>query len=95
MKLQLWRSVCNCAQQVLNLWRGVGSFLCTLICIEIMSVGIMVPATQADTIVQFDLNYSVTGTNGPIDSFDVELFDSAAAHHCRQLSPVRQQRLIR
>jgi peptidyl-prolyl cis-trans isomerase A (cyclophilin A) len=78
MKLQLRRYVCNRARQVLNSWRGVGSILCTLICIEIMSLGVIVPATQADTIVQFDLNYSVDGSSGPIDSFEVQLYDSAA-----------------
>lgn len=78
MKLQLWRSIYNCKRQFQIIWCGVHLFLCTLICIGTMSLGIMVSATRADTIVQFDLNYSVEGDNGPIDSFEVDLFDSEA-----------------
>jgi cyclophilin family peptidyl-prolyl cis-trans isomerase len=38
----------------------------------------MAPATQADTVVRFNLNGSVSGSNGSINYFDVELFDSEA-----------------
>ena len=44
----------------------------------ILSAGIAVRVAQADTIVQFDLNGSVNGTNGPVSSFQVQLFDSQA-----------------
>jgi len=49
-----------------------------MVCAAVMSVGIMAPATQAGTVVQFDLNYSVTGTSGSINSYQVELYDSEA-----------------
>ena len=77
MKLQLQQSVSNFTRKALDLWQDFGSFLCAFICIAIVSAGIAVPAT-ADTIVQFDLNYSTQGTSGLLDSFQVELYDDAA-----------------
>ncbi len=49
-----------------------------LVSAGILSLGIMAPATRAGTVVRFDLNYSVDGSNGPIDYFDIELFDDEA-----------------
>jgi len=49
-----------------------------LVSVGIMSIGIMASATQAGPVVRFNLDYSVTDSSGPIDYFDVELFDTAA-----------------
>lgn len=47
-----------------------------------ISVGIflvfMVGAAGADTLVQFNLNYSVNGSSGPVTSYLVQLFDQQA-----------------
>ncbi len=51
--------------------------------VAIASAGVLVFAVAASTvqagpIVRFTLNYSVAGSNGPINYFDVELYDAAA-----------------
>ena len=63
---------------VLHVWRCVGLFVFAIVSAGIISIGVTAAATQTDTIVQFNLNYSVAGTDGPISSFEIELYDSEA-----------------
>jgi cyclophilin family peptidyl-prolyl cis-trans isomerase len=77
MRLQLQRSVSNCARRVLALRRGIHSSLCAIACIAIVWAGTAVPVA-AYTTVEFDLNYSTQGTSGLLDSFQLELYDDAA-----------------
>lgn len=51
---------------------------CVLASAAIASVGILAPATRADTVVRFDMNYSVNSSSGPLNYFEVQLYDTAA-----------------
>jgi len=58
-------------------WHG-GGLVATMACIVIAAAVSTTPAARAGTVVRFDMNYSTAGDDGPINFFNVELYDDQA-----------------